>query len=372
MSPMFRLGIAGIGAIANNYIELIAEGKAGDVEVSALCSRNADHMRAAAGRYGLDALLYRDYEELLAAQGVDGVLLCTPHGLHPHMTRRALESGLHVLTEKPVGIFCDEAEEALAELRRHPGLTCGVMYNRRASEAFRRVKSLLDAGEIGELVRCTWIITNLYRTDAYYASGSWRGTWKGEGGGLLMTQASHQLDLMQWLCGMPCSVLARCTTVDRPIQVENEAELFFTYANGAHGHFIASAHETPGTNLLEICGTKGRVTVREDRDVEVIRLAEDERSHARRCPEPFAGVAYRTERLSFDDNDNKSQQAATIRNFVRAARGEAALQCPLEEGLRSLQIIHGAYLSGWKGRSVAIPADEGEFRALMEKQAGSG
>ena len=127
-----------------------------------------------------------------------------------------------------------------------------------------------------------------------------------------MTQASHQLDLMQWICGMPVSVLARCSTIGRPIQVENEAELFLTYLNGAHGHFIASAHECPGTNLLEICGTRGRISVRDDSEVEIIRLEEDERTFARSCPSPFEQVSGTVERLTFDDRNNKAQQAATI------------------------------------------------------------
>ncbi len=369
---MFRLGIAGIGTIANNYIGLIADGKVSGVEIAALCSHNLDHMQAVSEKYALGASLYQSHEELLAYHRLDGVLICTPHGLHLRMTKSVLEAGLHVLTEKPVGIFCDEAEEALAEQRKHPELVCGVLYNRRAAKAFRYVKNVLEAGRIGELVRCTWIITNLYRTNAYYASGSWRGTWQGEGGGLLMTQASHQLDLLQWLCGMPRSVLARCSTINRPIQVENEAELFFSYPNGAHGHFIASAHETPGTNLLEICGTKGRITVRDDKDIELIYLDKDERDHTKTCAGPFEGITSQKEQISFDDSDDKIQHAATIQNFIQAAKGEAVIQCSLEEGLRSLQIIHGAYLSGWQEKSIALPADKGEFRAFMEKRTNPG
>lgn len=165
------------------------------------------------------------------------------------MTRQALEAGLHVLVEKPVGIFADEVAEILPVLAERPELVCGVMYNRRAAQAYRHIKNLVQSGELGELVRCSWIITNLYRTEAYYTSGAWRGTWQGEGGGLLMTQASHQLDLMQWICGMPVSVLARCSTIGRPIQVENEAELFLTYLNGAMGILLLQ----PMSALAPIC-----------------------------------------------------------------------------------------------------------------------
>lgn len=210
-----------------------------------------------------------------------------------------------------------------------------------------------------------------YGCSGGYTSGAWRGIWQGEGGGLLMTQASHQLDLMQWICGMPVSVLARCSTIGRPIQVENEAELFLTYLNGAHGHFIASAHECPGTNLLEICGTRGRISVRDDSEVEIIRLEEDERTFARSCPSPFEQVSGTVERLTFDDRNNKAQQAATIQNFVAAAQGAGPIQCSLEEGLRSLQIIHGAYLSHWMGRTVTLPGDERVFCRILNRTGAS-
>lgn len=364
---MIRLGIAGIGMIAKDYIGLIAAGRVPDVCLTALCGRNREKLEGIREQYGLSAELYRDYGEMISGGKIDAVLITTPHGLHPAMTKQALNAGLHVLVEKPVGIYADEVEECLQILDRNPRLVCGVMYNRRASGAYRHIQKVVSSGELGELVRCTWLITNLYRTHAYYGTSPWRGSWEGEGGGMLMTQASHQLDLMQWICGMPSEIMARCSTVDRPIQVENEAELFLSYPNGAHGHFIASAHECPGTNLLEICGTKGRITVREDSDVEILRLHQDEREFARTCPSPFEKAAGTTERLHFDDSDNKLQQAATIRNFALAVQGKAELQCTLAEGLRSLQIIHGAYVSSALKRSVALPVEEEQFKSLISK-----
>lgn len=365
---MVRLGIAGIGTIAKDYIGLIAGGQVGGVKLTALCSRNRESARQMDERYGLNSRIFQDYGEMLRSGLVDGVLICTPHGQHPAMALQAVEAGIHVLVEKPAGILEEEVGAVLRALEQRPGLVCGVLYNRRASRAFRYVKGLVESGEIGELVRCTWIITDLYRTNAYYTSGSWRGTWRGEGGGLLMTQASHQLDLMQWICGMPSSVLARCSSVGRPIQVENEAELLLAYPGGAHGHFIASAHECPGTNLLEICGTRGRVSVREDSKVEVVRLREDERSFARSCTDPFRKAPSDMQTLTFDDSDNKVQQAVTIRNFACAVEGREEIQCDLADGLRSLQIIHGAYLSQWRGEEVSLPAPEKAFREFLLQQ----
>ena len=362
---MLRLGIVGIGRIAEDYIELISGGKVTDVRLAALCSRRMEHARETADRYHLNVSVYQDYDAFLRSGELDAVLISTPHGQHPGMTRGALERGIHVLVEKPVGIFADEVEELLPLLRQNPAPVCGVLYNRRASKAFRYVKELMDGGAIGELARCTWVLTNLYRTDAYYTSGSWRGAWASEGGGLLMTQASHQLDLMQWLCGMPVSVRARCAAVGRRIAVENEAELFLTFPNGAHGQFIASAHECPGSNLLELCGTKGKITVRDDMDVTEEILSADERAFAKESPGPFAKPPFTRAARHFDDSDNKIQQAATIQNFVSAVSKREKLQCTLEEGLHSLRIIHGAYLSDWEKREIALPAPEIEFRKQL-------
>lgn len=360
---MLRLGFSGIGTIAMDYLGLICDGRVPSVKVTAMSGRTPAGMNRAVSAYPslAGAKQFTDYQEMLASGEIDAVMICTPHGQHPAMAKAALEQGLHVLVEKPVGIHMPEVHQVEDLLKQHPDLVCGVMYNRRMSGAYRKVKELMEQGAVGELVRATWLITNLYRTCAYYGSSPWRGTWASEGGGLLMTQASHQLDLMQWICGMPVKVMARCATVDRDIQVENEAELFLEYANGAHGHFIASAHECPGSNRLEICGTRGRITVVEDREVQVLRLAQDEREFARQCPNPFEKVPFTQETLTFDDSDNKIQQAAMLENFAGAVAGAQALACPFDQGVRSLEIIQGTYLSHWTQKACALPPDEAEF-----------
>ena len=360
---MLRLGFAGIGTIAMDYLGLICDGRVPSVKVTAMSGRTPTGMNRAVSAYPslAGAKQFTNYQEMLASGEIDAVMICTPHGQHPAMAKAALEQGLHVLVEKPVGIHMPEVHQVEDLLKQHPDLVCGVMYNRRMSGAYRKVKELMEQGAVGELVRATWLITNLYRTCAYYGSSPWRGTWASEGGGLLMTQASHQLDLMQWICGMPVKVMARCATVDRDIQVENEAELFLEYANGAHGHFIASAHECPGSNRLEICGTRGRITVVEDREVQVLRLAQDEREFARQCPNPFEKVPFTQETLTFDDSDNKIQQAAMLENFAGAVAGAQALACPFDQGVRSLEIIQGTYLSHWTQKACALPPDEAEF-----------
>lgn len=365
-----RLGIVGIGRIAQDYIGIICADKISGLNLTALCSRSERRVNELRKQFiVLEGTAYfSDYEQMINSGLVDAVLICTPHGQHPLMTIKALDAGIHVLTEKPVGIFGTEIDLAIEMLSKHPNLICGVMYNRRASPAFQYVKRLLDNHDLGELVRCTWLITNLYRTNAYYQGEDWRGSWSKEGGGLLMTQASHQLDLMQWLCGMPSSVLARCFSVERPIITENEVEILFTYPNGAHGQFISSARECPGTNLLEICCTKGRVSIKEDREIEIIRLQEDERSFAKTCSSPFEKVAGSKQDILFDESSNVEQQMATIQNFVDAVNQKTSIQCSLVEGYRSLQIIHGAYMSHWKKAELEIPINEKEFQQMLNMQ----
>ena len=162
---MIRLGIAGIGTIARDYIGLIAAGCVKDVELTALCSRSDVSLHRLQTQYSLSAKVFQDYRTMLDSDVVDAVLITTPHGLHPEMAIQAVNAGIHVLVEKPVGIYCDEVEQVLAALEKRPEIVCGVMYNRRASRCFRTVKQMVEQGQIGELVRCTWVITDLYRTD---------------------------------------------------------------------------------------------------------------------------------------------------------------------------------------------------------------
>ncbi|NCC77197.1 MAG: Gfo/Idh/MocA family oxidoreductase, partial [Clostridia bacterium] len=285
---MIRLGIAGIGTIANDYIGLIQDGRVKDVHITALSSRNPQNLDQAMARHGLAGVQgFTDYSAMLTSGLLDAVLICTPHQEHPGMARQALDHGLHILVEKPIGVDPADVRHLLDHLAEHPHLTGGVLYNRRQASAYQRIKQWMSEGAIGDLVRVTWLITNLYRTQAYYRTSPWRGTWAGEGGGLLMTQASHQLDLLLWLCGLPDSVQAFCQTADREIEVENEAVLFLQYPGKARGQFIATARETPGSNRLEIAGTRGQIVIENDSLVQVSILSQDEREFARLATGPF-------------------------------------------------------------------------------------
>lgn len=365
---MIRLGIAGIGTIANDYIGLIQAGLVGNVRITALSSRNPASLARAVDVHHLEsARVFTDYGEMLASSLIDAVLICTPHQEHPAMARQAIERGLHILVEKPIGVDPGEVRCLVEQLAAHPELTGGVMYNRRQSGAYRQVHQLMAGKAIGELIRVTWLVTNLYRTPAYYKTSAWRGTWAGEGGGLLMTQASHQLDILQWLCGVPEAVQARCQTVGRAIDVENEAVLFLQYPDQAQGQFIASAREAAGTNRLEISGTRGQIVVENDSLVRITTLVCDERDFAREALEPFAQPTRTVTEHVHTDQDNKVQQAAAIQNFVDACEDRAEIACSLADAAHSLAIIQAAYLSSWTGQTIPVPPPEAQFQQQLAR-----
>lgn len=363
---MIWLGIAGIGTIANDYLALIQAGRVSGVQITALSSRSQANLERAIAVHSLgEVRLFTDYPSMLASGLIDAVLICTPHQEHPAMAIQAIDQGLHILVEKPVGVDPVAVRHLVSRLAAHPHLTVGVLYNRRQSSAYQRIKQLLAKNAIGDLVRVTWQITNLYRTAAYYRTSPWRGTWSGEGGGLLMTQASHQLDLLLWLCGLPESVQAYCQTVDRAVEVENEAVLFLKYPGHAWGQFIASAREAPGTNRLEICGTKGQIVIENDRCIRVCILAQDERDFAGSATGAFVQPELSCEEFIHHDQDNRVQQAAAIQNFVDTIAGKASIACSLADAADSLAIIQAAYLSNWTGQEVSVPPPEARFLAEL-------
>ena len=200
------------------------------------------------------AAVYETVEELLAARAADAVIVAVPHPMHSEIAMAVLRAGCHVLVEKPVDVAVSRAEQ-LCAVARESGRVFAVMLNQRNNPLFRRAREIVHGGQLGQLTRTVWIITNWYRTQHYYDSGSWRATWAGEGGGVLLNQAPHNLDLWQWICGMPQSVTAYCDVARyHRIEVEDDATIMTRYANGATGLFITSTGAAPGTNRLEIAG----------------------------------------------------------------------------------------------------------------------
>ena len=366
---MIRVGIAGIGYIAEEYIKLFTGGKIHGAAITALSSRNRIHLEAVNKRYDLGASLFADYAAMLDSGAIDMVMICTPHFYHPSMAVQAISAGIHTMIEKPVGVWPEELDDLLACVNAHPEVKTGVLYCRRTNPVFKKVKALLAAGTLGQLKRVTWIITDMYRPQCYFDAVDWRGTYSGEGGGLLMNQVSHHIDLLTWLCGLPEAMQAHCCTArERSIEVENEVSITMDYPGGAIGQFIASTRECPGTSRLELSGSKGQIILDNERQMTLRTLDMDEWEFAVTTKIPFSVIPYTEEVFHFDAADNPTVQAMVINNFISAITENTAVTCPVEEAVKAQQFIQAAYLSGWQGRKLELPVDAGAYAEELKKR----
>src|SRR5437867_1832706 len=248
-----RLGIVGLGIMGRRYYAMLRS--LAGVEVTALCVRHLDTISDLPGEK------FSDYRLLCASGQVDAVIIATPHDSHPQVAIEALRHGLHVLVEKPLAVHVADGHRMLAA-HRDKTLCFGVMLQERSRPLHVTIKSMLQGGVLGDIRRVHWIATDWFRSQAYYQSSSWRATWKGEGGGLLINQCPHNLDLLQWFVGLPGRVTAHLGLGKyHPIEVEDEVTAFLEYPNGATGVFVATTGEAPGTNRLEIVGEKGKLVL---------------------------------------------------------------------------------------------------------------
>lgn len=366
---MIRVGIAGIGYIAEEYIKLFTLGKIRGAEITALSSRNQQHMQCIRDTYHLQAALFTDYVSMLESGCIDMVMICTPHFYHPAMAMQAISLGIHTMIEKPVGVFPEEVDALLDCVNSHPQVQSGVLYCRRANPVFTKIKQLLTDGAIGQLKRVTWIITDMYRPQCYFDAVDWRGTYSGEGGGLLMNQVSHHIDLLTWLCGLPQAMQAHCYTArERNIEVENEVSVTMDYSGGAVGQFIASTRECPGSSRLELSGSRGQIILDKERQLTLRTLETDEREFAVTTAAPFSTIPFSEEVLCFDAADNPTVQAMIINNFIAALSGAEAVLCPVKEAVTAQQFIQGAYLSSWQGRKLSLPVDAAAYTAELKSR----
>ena len=273
--------------------------------------------------------------------------------------------GLHVLTEKPAGVYTKQVRE-MNEAAAASGKVFGIMYNQRTNPVYGKLKSLVEAGELGELKRTNWIITSWYRPQSYYDSGGWRATWSGEGGGVLLNQDPHQLDLWQWTCGMPKRVRAFCAFGKyHDIEVEDDVTAYVEYENGATGVFVTSTGDAPGTNRLEVTGDRGKIVV-ESESVKFWRLRTPERQFNREYTGGFGAPEYWV--CDVPIRESFTGHVGITSNWVGAIlRGEKLL-APGEDGIKGLSISNAMHLSAWTDDWVNIPVDEDLFYEKIQER----
>ena len=366
MEPLqqVRAAVIGYGGIGSAHTACIAQGKVPGMQLAAVCDVNPAKLAVVAERFP-GVRCAADFHDLLDGS-IDAVIIAVPHPMHCEIAAECLRAGLHVLTEKPLDVSVTAAKKAVLAAQES-GRVFAVMLNQRTSPIFQRAREIVQSGQLGELKRTVWIITNWYRTQHYYDSGDWRATWAGEGGGVLLNQAPHNLDLWQWICGMPASLAAYCDVARyHRIEVEDDATLVTRYANGATGLFVTSTGEYPGTNRLEIAGDLGKIVL-ENGTLKWWKLKESEREVRWHSAQSMPQMAFDYTEESFADGP---QHRGILQNFANAILHGEALISPGADGLNELMLSNAAYLSQWTGNvPVALPLDGDKFDAMLREHA---
>ena len=368
MSETVKVGIVGIGNMGSAHAKSIFSGNIKGMELAAVCDI-AESKRLWADENLPGIPCYEDYKEMIDSGVCDTVIVATPHYFHSPIAIYAFEKDKNVLTEKPAGVYTKQVEEMNAAAKKS-GKVFGIMYNQRTNPKFQKMREIVQSGELGELKRCIWIITNWYRTQAYYNSGGWRATWSGEGGGVLLNQCPHQLDLWQWITGMPASIQAQCSIGKwHNIEVEDDVTIYAEYPNGATGVFITTTGDAPGTNRLEITLDRAKIVCENDR-IRAYVLDQSMTEFSKTAEEGFAKPNGHWEDIDYVDTDTEQHVAVTNAFAAHILHG-TPLIARGEEGINGLTSSNAAHLSSWLGKKVTLPIDEDLFYAELQKKIAS-
>ncbi len=365
-----RFGIIGLGNQGSHYsCDLFAKGAIENGTISALCDINPSKIKWMKEKLGDGNIAYfENYTEMLDSGLVDAVLIETPHYLHPEMAIACLKRGIHVVCEKPAGVYTKQVKEMNRAAEESSALF-GRMVNQRTDCLYRKMREIIAEGGIGKIQRVSWIITNWFRTKRYYDSGSWRATWDGEGGGVLINQCPHQLDLVQWVTGLkPCAVRGFCGYGKwHDIEVEDDVTAYFEYENGATGTFVTTTGETPGSNRFEVSGTLGKLLCENDK-LMLYKNSVDSLKFSESTDKAFGTPECVITEVETDGKNPK--HAGIINNFANAILGLEELFVDGREGIYGVELMNGIELSGWKGgERISLPVDENEYLAcLCEKR----
>jgi predicted dehydrogenase len=332
--------------------------KVARAELVAVCDGDSNRLKNFPGLRTFDR-----HMDLFRSGAIDAVLIATPHYFHTTIGIDALKAGLHVLVEKPISVHKADCERLIAA-HRNKKQVFGAMFQERTVPVYRKVHQLIRDGELGEIRRINWIITNWFRTNAYYASGGWRATWKGEGGGVLLNQCPHQLDLFQWFFGMPRRMRAFCQFGRyHKIEVEDDVTAYMEYGNGTTAVFIASTGESPGTNRLEITGERGRLVL-ENRRIHFLRNEVPMSKFCRTTREIFATPPAWDVHISTEEGGS---HVALAQNFVNAILDGEELIAPAAEGLRSVELANAMILSAIENRTIELPMNSRVYERLLKR-----
>ncbi|HQO55821.1 MAG TPA: Gfo/Idh/MocA family oxidoreductase, partial [Clostridia bacterium] len=355
--------------MGSSHLKFIMDGLTPQITLAAVAERMETRRRKAREIIPQDISVYEEGSELIAAGICDAVLIATPHYQHPGLAIQAFKRGLHVMCEKPAGVYTLDVREMIKQADLHPQLSFGMMFNQRTNPLYIKMHEMISSGQLGKLKRVNWIITDWYRTQYYYDSGAWRATWAGEGGGVLLNQCPHQLDLLQWLCGMPVRVRAFLHEGKwHDIEVEDDVTAYLEYSNGATGVFITTTGDAPGTNRLEVTGTLGKLVCEND-ELIFHRLGVDEREWCVTAKQGFAVPPVEVIRIETDSSN--PQHVGVLNAFASNILHGSPLVADGREGIKGLMLSNAMHLSSWTDKMVSLPFDEEEYLALLNLRRAS-
>ena len=365
-----NLGIVGIGNIGRDHIKRIVEGKCPEINLAAVCDLKQDRLDYARELAGAELPVFTDALEMMKSGLIDSVLVSVPHYDHPKFAMLAMENGLHVLIEKPAGVYTKQVVEMNAFAEAH-NVKFGIMMNQRTNCIYRKMREIVQSGEMGNIRRTNWIITNWYRPQAYYDSGDWRATWSGEGGGVLLNQCPHNLDLWQWICGMPKKVYAHMHFGKwHDIEVEDDVSAYVEYENGATGMFITSTGDAPGTNRFEITLDKGKLIAEGDR-LTMWKSEISEQEFSATNTSPFGSMKFKGGEVETDGEN--PQHTGVMNAFASAILHGTPLVADGVEGIRGLTLSNAMHLSAFTGQMIDLENFDHElyYQELMKRVASS-
>lgn len=365
---MIRLSVIGVGRMGGMHAKNIYKRRVQGACLAAVCDIDTKKFEY----YNKDnkVLKFQSVDELIQSQSIDAVIIATPHYSHVEIAKKCLAAGLNVLVEKPISVSYGEAYELNKFAKKYSNQVFAIMYNQRTNRMYSKAKELIESGALGEIRRANFIITDWYRSQAYYNQGGWRASWSGEGGGALINQCVHQLDILQWLIGMPEKIIAKCNTRNRNITVENEVIAMFEYPNKVFASFTAATNELRGINRLEIAGSKGRIMIGTAK-MKYIAFKKSEQEVNATTKYGYGWVKSKTKRYYYGFSNaikdlTIGQQINIVKNFVNAINGKEELISRAEEGINGLSLINGIYLSDYLNGEVSLPIDSNTYDKFLE------
>lgn len=371
---MIRTAVIGVGNMGSRYASIIQDGQAKGMELAAITRVRGAYREKLRPSIEKGVPVYESADELFeevenGKLKLDAVIIATPHYAHEELAVRAFNNGLHVLCDKPSGVYSRQAR-LMEEAADRSGKVFSMVFNQRTLPVYMKLKEIIFSGRYGTLKRVNWIVTDWYRPEQYYKSSSWHATWDKDGGGVLLNQCPHNLDILQWICGNPIRVQGFCHEGRfHDIEVEDDVTAYLEWENGATGTFITSTGDAPGMNRLEI-SLEEALIVCENGNIRIGELMQEmggrEADYRRESTDYFRKIKGTWTELQTEKEEHPYEKV--IQGFADEINGTGKSIADGREGRKSLLLSNAIYLSSWEKRMVDLPVIGSDFELEFEQR----